>query len=118
MKPCKTADLYFVNVNVCVVVDRKILTDFCKTVETGMDPCMCQRCEGQLAGALNSGCNVFKLINYSCCQKPINDDHLSQVDDSGYLFKKHQQVFILDETCFHLRSNTCILMKQCNTSEK
>ena len=26
--------------------------------------------------------NVLKLINYSCCQKPINDLHLSQVDES------------------------------------
>ena len=36
MKPCKTAD-YFIIVDVCVVVDRKILTDFRKTVETGID---------------------------------------------------------------------------------
>ena len=26
--------------------------------------------------------NFLKLINYSCRQKPINDDHLGQVDES------------------------------------
>ena len=26
--------------------------------------------------------NFLELINYSCCQKPINDDHLGHVDES------------------------------------
>ena len=45
----------------------------------------------------------FKLINYSCSQKPINDDHLGYVDEFWYLMKhqiKHHQVFIWNETCF------------------
>ena len=25
---------------------------------------------------------VLKLVNYSCSQKPINDDYLAQVDES------------------------------------
>jgi len=47
--------------------------------------------------------DIFKLINYSCSQKPINDLHLGQVDESWYPMKhqmKHHQVFIWDETCF------------------
>ena len=44
---------------------------------------------------------IVKLINYSFSQKPINDDHLGQVDESWYLMKhqiKHHQVFIWDQT--------------------
>ena len=39
----------------------------------------------------------FKLINYSwsCSQKPINDNHLGQVDESWY-----HHVFIWSESCF------------------
>jgi len=47
--------------------------------------------------------DILKLINYSCSQKPINDLHLGQVDESWYPMKhqmKHHQVFIRDETCF------------------
>ena len=47
--------------------------------------------------------NLLKLINYSCSQKPINDLHFGQVDESWYPMKhqmKHHQVFIWDETCF------------------
>ena len=46
---------------------------------------------------------IFKLINYSCGQTPINDDHLGQLDEFWYLMKhqiKHQQVFIWFEICF------------------
>ena len=32
---------------------------------------------------------ILKLITYSCSQKPINDDHLAQVNESWYLMK-HQ----------------------------
>ena len=40
---------------------------------------------------------VFKLVNYtwSCSQKPINENHLGQVDESWY-----HHVFIWGETCF------------------
>ena len=40
---------------------------------------------------------VFKLINYtwSWSQKPINENHLGQVDESWY-----QPIFIWGETCF------------------
>ena len=32
---------------------------------------------------------ALKLVNYSCSQKPINDDYLDQVDESWYLTKHH-----------------------------
>ena len=47
--------------------------------------------------------HILKLINYSRSQKPINDLHFGQVDESWYPMKhqmKHHQVFIWDETCF------------------
>ena len=39
---------------------------------------------------------ILELINYSCKQKPINDNHLGQVDESQYLMKqpKKHHVFI------------------------
>ena len=40
---------------------------------------------------------ILKLRNYSCKQKPINDNHLGHVDESQYLMKqpkKHHHVFI------------------------
>ena len=45
---------------------------------------------------------ILELINYSCKQKPINDNHLGQVDESQYLMKqpKKHHVFIWDETWF------------------
>ena len=46
---------------------------------------------------------ILKLNNYSCKQKPINDNHLGQVNESQYLMKhpkKHHQVFIWVETFF------------------
>ena len=66
--------------------------------------------------------SLFKLVNYSwsCSQKPINDNHLGQVDDpeSSYLMKhqvKHHQVIIWGKTCFlseikHLRFNGVLLI--------
>ena len=65
---------------------------------------------------------LFKLVNYSwsCSQKPINDNHLVQVDESWHLMKhqiKHQikQVFIWGETYFsseikHLHFNGVLLI--------
>ena len=44
---------------------------------------------------------ILELINYSCKQKPINDNHLGQVDESQYLMKqpkKHHHVFIWYQT--------------------
>ena len=63
---------------------------------------------------------ILKLINYSCSQKPINDDHLAQVNESWHLMKnqikRHQQLFIRDETFFfHLRPNTCICISMSKT---
>ena len=49
----------------------------------------------------------FEFINYSCRQKPIDDDHLGLVDESWYLVKyqiQHHQVFIRDEACFSSES--------------
>ena len=37
MKPCKLADYFIKKKNIFIM---KNLTDFRKTVETGMDPCM------------------------------------------------------------------------------
>ena len=39
---------------------------------------------------------ILELINYSCKQKPINDNHLGQVDESQCLMKqpKKHHVFI------------------------
>ena len=37
----------------------------------------------------NFSLRVHTVINYSCSQKPINDDYLGQVDESWYLMK-HQ----------------------------
>ena len=57
---------------------------------------------------------ILKLVNYSCSQKPINDDYLDQVDESWYLMKhqiKHCRVFLWDETCFSSqmkRSQGCL----------
>lgn len=51
---------------------------------------------------MNISNSILKLIKYACRQKPINDSHLGQVDESWYLVKhqiKHHQVFIWDETC-------------------
>ena len=64
---------------------------------------------------------LFKLVNYSWSysQKPINDNHLGQVDESWYLMKhqiKHlHQVFIWGETYFsseikHLHFNGVLLI--------
>ena len=43
---------------------------------------------------------IVKLINYSCSQKPINDNHLGQVDKSWYVMK-HQ--IKRHHAGFHLR---------------
>ena len=45
---------------------------------------------------------ILELIIYSCKQKPINDNHLGQGDESQYLMKqpKKHHVFIWDETWF------------------
>ena len=55
---------------------------------------------------------IFKHINYtwSCSQKPKNDNHLGQVDESW-----HHHVFIWGETCFssqikHLHFNGVLLI--------
>ena len=51
-------------------------------------------------------------LNYSCCWKPINNNHLGWVDETWYPMNhqiKHHQVFIWDQTLavafllFHLR---------------
>ena len=59
---------------------------------------------------------ILKLINYSCKQKPINDNHLGQVDKSQYLMKhpkKNTTMFSSEmKHVFHLKSNTCILMRR------
>ena len=57
----------------------------------------------------------LKLINHSCSQKPIKDDHLGQMDESWYVLK-HQiknTTGIWSEMIhvFHLRSNTCISVR-------
>ena len=50
---------------------------------------------------------ILKLRNYSCKQKPINNNHLGQVDESQYLMKQPKKT----PPCFYLISNTCILMR-------
>ena len=56
---------------------------------------------------------ILKLINYSCQQKLINDNHLGQVDESQYLMKHLKNTMFSSEMkhVFHLKSNTCILMR-------
>ena len=52
---------------------------------------------------------LLKLINYSRSQKPINDDHLGQMDESWHLTKhqiKYHQVFIC------MRSNMLMIWDQ------
>ena len=43
--------------------------------------------------SLSSGesLHILKLINYSCSQKPINDDYLGQVGESWYLNEKPEE---------------------------
>ena len=44
---------------------------------------------------------ILKLRNYSCKQKPVNNNHLGQVDESQYVMKqpkKHHHVFIWYQT--------------------
>ena len=46
---------------------------------------------------IDEGIYFLKIINYSCRKKPVNDDHLVQLDESSYLKTqpvKHNQDFI------------------------
>ena len=52
----------------------------------------------------NTSDGILNFINYSCSQKPINDDHLGQVDKSWYLTKhqvKHHQCNTRENVSLH-----------------
>ena len=48
---------------------------------------------------------ILKLRNYSCKQKPVNNNHLGQVDESQYVMKQPKNTTMFLSDIKHLHFN-------------